>query len=75
MRFLIFVARSIGCLSGFPGLRYGCVGLPEHVSAQVVDDVCQADFGLCPGDPDGSDEEVHVVLLVGKDMLDAGTWP
>ncbi len=34
-------------------------------------DVGHADFGFGSGDPDGSDEEAHVVFLIGEDVLDA----
>ena len=40
---------------------------------RVIDEVGQADLHRCPGDPDGADEQVHPVLLVGEHMLDLGS--
>lgn len=36
---------------------------------------CHADLHLGPSNPDGSDEELHLVLLPCKDMLDSGPDP
>ena len=42
----------------------------EQQAFHVVDEIGQADFRRRPGDPDRADEQVHPVLLLGKDMLD-----
>src|SRR3954469_23386256 len=55
--------------------RRGRCSLPEQKPAHVAGDVCEADFGASSGDADGADEQPHAVLLVGKDMLDAGPFP
>src|SRR3954470_13625453 len=55
--------------------RRGRCSLPEQKPAHVAGDVCEADFGAGSGDADGADEQPHAVLLVGKDMLDAGPFP
>lgn len=43
---------------------------PEWQSFEVVDQIGHADFGRCPGDADGSHEQLQAILLLGEDMLD-----
>lgn len=45
--------------------------IEEDQPLDVVDEVDHADFRPGPGDTDGTDEQVHPVLLSGKDMLHA----
>jgi hypothetical protein len=45
----------------------GIIAAP-HVERQVGED----DLGLCAADADGADEQAHVRLLVGEDVLNAG---
>ena len=57
------------------GLHTSCGGasaLVENVSEHVVGDVGHADLHLRPADANGADEELHLVLLPGEDMLDGG---
>jgi len=44
----------------------------EDVAEHVVGDIGRADLHLGPFDADGSNEELHLVLLPGEDMLDGG---
>lgn len=44
----------------------------EDLSEHVVGDVSHADLHLGPSNPDGPDEELHLVLLPCKDTLDSG---
>src|SRR5271168_3011995 len=46
--------------------------IEEDEPPEVVDEIGHADLGFRPGDADGSDEEVHLVLLHGEDVFDAG---
>src|ERR1700728_5014844 len=50
----------------------GSETIEEDEPAEVVDEVGHADLGFRPGDADGADEEVHLVLLHGEDVFDAG---
>ena len=43
----------------------------EQQAFDIEDEICQADLGRRPGDPDGADEKFHPVLLLSEDMLDA----
>jgi len=45
----------------------------EEQAFDVVDEVRQSDFHSCPRNPDGADEQVHPVLLLGEYMLDPGS--
>ena len=57
------------------GLHTSCDGasaLVENVSEHVVGDVGHADLRLGSVDTDRPDEELHLVLLPGKDVLDGG---
>ena len=45
--------------------------VPVDQPFDVIDHIHHSDFGGCPGDPDGSDEEVHLVLLGCEDVFDA----
>lgn len=42
----------------------------EDIAEHVVGDIAHADLHLRPVDADGPDEELHLVLLPGEDMLD-----
>jgi hypothetical protein len=44
---------------------------PEQ-SFHVVGEIGEADFNICPGQPDGADDKPHRTLLPGEDMLDVG---
>ena len=46
-------------------------GQPD-ISKHVVGDIGHADLHLCPADANGADEELHLVLLSGEDVLDGG---
>ena len=47
--------------------------LQPNEAFYVVDEVGEPDLDTCLSDSDGSDEEVHSVLLLGEDMLDVRT--
>src|SRR6516164_1583985 len=71
---LIKVDGSIN--SAFAGpctADHSCGGeaVEEDEPPHIVDEVGHADLHRRPGDADGTDEEVHLVLLHGEDMLDA----
>ena len=53
----------------------GGEAVEEDEPLHVVDDVGHADLHRRAGDADGADEEVHLVLLHGEDMLDARSGP
>ena len=59
-----------------PGLAVGASGRGEPVEEDeplhIVDEGHQADLGCRPGGADGADEELHLVLLHGEDVLDLG---
>ena len=59
-------------LAGRSSSYGGALCFVEDVSEHVVGDVGHAYFHLGPSNPDGPDEELHLVLLPGKDMLDRG---
>lgn len=44
----------------------------KDITEHVVGDIGHADLHLCPAYPNGPDEELHLVLLPGEDMLDGG---
>lgn len=39
----------------------------------MIDNIGQPDPQGGPGDPDGSDKEIGLRLLIGEDMLDSGS--
>lgn len=40
---------------------------------EAIGEVGEADFGSGPIQPDGTDEQAHLILLQGEDPLDAAT--
>ena len=46
--------------------------LMPNEAREIVCDIGHANLHRCPLDADGSDEELHLRLLPGKDMLDEG---
>ena len=54
------------------GLCGGATPLPEDQPLHVVGEVGHADLGPRAGDNDGSEEEPHAILLLGKGVLDMG---
>lgn len=55
---------SASCRLRFPG--------QPDIAKHIVGDIGHADLHLGPADPNGADEELHLVLLPGEDMLDGG---
>ena len=45
----------------------------EEQAFAIVDEVRRSDLRLRSRDPDGPDEQIHPILLLGEDMLDART--
>ena len=72
----------VGFFAGFrPATRFSSCDFPlprrnsplkPDETLEVIGEVDHADFGCDPRDSDGSDEEFHLSLLPGKDMLDEG---
>ncbi|WP_156466584.1 hypothetical protein [Rhizobium sp. Leaf306] len=56
-------------LPGRPASCGGTATFVEDVSEHVVGDIGHADLHLGSADSDRSDEELHLVSLLGKDML------
>jgi hypothetical protein len=44
----------------------------EDQAVEVAGEVGEREFGLSPGNADGADEQAIAVLLMRKDMFDAG---
>jgi hypothetical protein len=44
----------------------------EDQAVDIVDEVGEADLGLCTCDADGADEQPHLVLLASEHVLNAG---
>ena len=44
----------------------------EDQAIKIVGEVCEREFGLRPCKTNGADEQAKAVLLMGKDVLDAG---
>ena len=59
-------------LSGRAASCDGTAAFVEDVSEHVVGDIRHADLHRRPADTNGPDEELHFVLLPGKDMLSGG---
>ena len=56
---------------GLVGSLYGQrPALEEYQPLHVVEDVGEPDLRGGTGDADGSDEQAHPALLLGKDVLD-----
>jgi hypothetical protein len=60
-------------LSGWPASCGGAVAFMEDIAEHVVGDIGHADLHRGPFDTNGSNEELHLVLLPGEDMLDGGS--
>ncbi len=64
--------RGVIPLAGRPASCGGTASFVEDVAQHVVGDVGHADLHPCPADANRADEELHLVLLPGEDVLDGG---
>jgi hypothetical protein len=62
--------RGVTTLSGQPASYGGASSFVEYVAEHIVGDVGHADLHCRPADTNGSDKELHLVLLPGEHMLD-----
>ncbi len=48
----------------------GCPAFMEDQAIHVVREIGQRQFGFCPFETDGADEQTEAVFLMGENMLD-----
>lgn len=64
--------RGVTAPSGQPASYGGTASFVEDVAEHIVGEVGYADLHRRPADANRADEELHLVLLPGEDMLDGG---